>query len=245
MQAGGHQSVRGRTSAEPGRGPAPEILLRLARGYACIFWGIPLTLLLYLHRVRLGSPSRGLLQLPGYVLGVVLIYWGLLLLYSVGEISPLWLRRVRRAIASVFLMVYFAPFVYWWQRLPYETFFLINILLLAVCAMWLLMLVNGTIEELAGLRGWHALRNLAEISAWSVIFLMVLPFLALFLTSLASTVRFNGNLFAELAALQRRVPLWAAALPLVPCAATMTAAWRGKEHCLEAAVSPDGAHADQ
>lgn len=205
-------------------------LLRVARGFNCVFWGIPLTLLLFFNAIRF--PFWAAMPLPPYVLGVLVIYGGLILLHAAGRLTPRWAGLLRAGFAALFLHIYFAPFVCWWQRLPHVPFFLVNVICLFLCTMWLLLVINRLAGELACALDDTGFCLETEICGWSLILLLLLPFLAVFLFSLQAALRHQSDLHAELFQLVRLVPRWALALCLVPFALSMAVAWKAKERCL-------------
>ena len=87
-----------------------EALLRVARGFACIFWGIPLSLWLLSRAqdVRLVSSIR----LPAYVVGVFLMCLGAVFLQRAGSLSDRWASRARQALFLFLVEVYLRSFCF-------------------------------------------------------------------------------------------------------------------------------------
>jgi hypothetical protein len=209
---------------------SPSQLLRVARAFACIFWGIPLGLLLFFNALRFYFWSR--IPLPPYVIGIVLVYIGTIYLYMAGRITPNWIKRVKRTLFVLFLHVYFAPFVYWWQRVPDNRFFTTNVLGLVFCSLWILLLINQLVGELARALGDRTFRVEASVCGWGVIVLLMVPFLLSVAYAFVAADRHEASLQGLLLFMYRNMPSWLTVLFLLPFTMTMACSWKAKESCL-------------
>ncbi len=209
----------------------PEQLLRIAKGFSRVFWGIPITILLFIeipdtqfiHQIRL----------PTYVLGVILMYSGFSLFKRVKSASARWRSLLRFGVSMLFLQVYFAPFVYWWRNNSFSDYHLYNILMLIGCMMILLIVINRMTGELGDQVKDRVFRIESNLCVIAVILLMVLPFAAIAGYSILGTFRFGTSLHMELVHTHRGLANWIHALFLMPITFTMIVSWKAKELCLE------------
>jgi hypothetical protein len=206
------------------------VLIRAARGFSCIFWGIPLGLLLFSGALDVRVFPR--LRMPAYVFGVFVIYCGLMFLQRTGPLSAHWARRVREAMFVLLIQVYLAPFVFWWKQMPHMPYYIANLLGLLLCTALGLFLVNLLAGELG--RALHDRAFLVEsrVSAWVSALFMLIPVLGSVLDSIHATLQFEAILNLDLAGSSFVLPRWVYALSLLPFTLTMAIAWKAKERCL-------------
>ncbi|MBP7830859.1 MAG: hypothetical protein KA248_13185, partial [Kiritimatiellae bacterium] len=134
-----------------GASPGPGILLRMARGFSCIFWGIPLALLMFSGALDLRVTPR--LRIPTFVLGLILVFAGILQLNRAPNLTPRWAGRIRHAQVTLLILVYLSPFVYWWRAMPHVAYYGVNMLAIVVTAMGGLLALNRLAEETGRLFG--------------------------------------------------------------------------------------------
>ena len=212
------------------------MLLRLARGLLCIFWGIPLSLLMFFGTMELRLASW--LRVPAFVFGLVLVFCGVFQLGRVRTLTPRWARRTREAQFILLILVYLSPFVYWWRAMPHVPYYCANVLAIVVVAMWGFLAVNRLAAEIGAWFGEPAFVIEARLSGWlAVVFLLVPGTIAVLRTILATTSFENSGL-ATLVLVPYLVPRWMYALALLPFTMTMMMVWRAKELCLRAMCGP-------
>jgi hypothetical protein len=203
--------------------------MRIARGFTGIFWGMLLGLLLFSKALRL---QWNHIPIPSYILGVLLVFAGMLSLHTVSSLPGSWRRHVRMALVVLLLHAYFAPFVYWWQQIPDVSYFMLNVMILLFCSMWLLLLLNQLVLELSRALENNSLRMEAELCGWSVVFLLLLPYVFFVVYPTVAALRHDSSVFFELAQLIQRLPRWLLILSLLPFTLTMAVCWKTKEYCL-------------
>jgi len=207
----------------------PAQTLCLAKGFSRIFWGVFIMVGLFLSQAGL-EIFHGI-RIPAYVLGAGLIGWGLWLLQSAGPATPSWQRRTRLALGLVFLIIYFAPFIAWWQARPYENLFLVNVLGLLLTGMGIILLVNLLSAETFGLFAERGSRVESQVFAAGVVILMIAPFLIGLLFALVASMRYATMFAEEIWLVIDRVPVWLYVATTLPCSLTMVAAWKAKATC--------------
>lgn len=210
---------------------SPDTLVKVARGFSCVFWGIPISLLMFFGTLDLGPFDR--FRMPAYVLGVFVIYCGVLLFHRAGSLGDAWRRRIRQAVMVLLLEVYLAPFVYWWKQRPDEAYYAANVLALMLVTTWGLFLIN----RLAGDTG-RALHNSSffietRLSGWIVLGCMAMPIGYALVASAHSFLEFGDTGILSVPFSQVDFPPWVFAVALLPFTLTMAIAWKAKEHCLE------------
>lgn len=210
---------------------SPAQILCLAKGFSRIFWGVFLMVGLLLSRAGL-EIFHGV-RIPAYVLGAGLIGWGLWLLQSASPAGRSWQRRTRMALGLVFLIIYFAPFIGWWQAMPYENLFLVNVLGLLLTGMGIILLVNLLAAETFGLFEERGRRVESQVFAFGVVILMIAPFLIGLLFALVASMRYNSTFAEEIWLTINRVPTWLYVATTLPCSLTMVASWKAKAICYQ------------
>src|SRR5436309_2684633 len=110
-------------------------LVRMTRGFSCVFWGLPTAMLfciqLLISKIVVSDPfTRSSLEhlyffLFFAVLGIVC--YGTLSLAQVTGVGPGWRRWARICLVCSGLNLYFSPFLYWWQALPDEPRYTLNV----------------------------------------------------------------------------------------------------------------------
>lgn len=207
------------------------LLIRAARGFSCIFWGIPLSVVLFAR----GLDIRLLygVRIPAYILGVLLMYTGVIFLQRLGPISPGWQTRVREALLVLLIEVYLAPFVYWWRQMPSVIYYVANVVGLILITAWGLYLVNRISGELAKIVHNTTFFIESQISGWlSVVFILV-PTVQSVLTSITRAIEADALKYFDFSSLFRNTPKWIYAMALLPFTLSMAVTWKAKERCLE------------
>lgn len=223
-------SFAGETSGLANMALTPDILLRIARGFSCFFWGLPLGLMLFSGALTL-SVLR-VFRLPAYVVGVVVAYCGVIFLQRTGALTRLWRRRVRAAALLLLVQVYLAPFLYWWREMPTQTYYMVNVVLLLLCAAWSVFTVNMLAAELARVLHDRVFRVESQLSAWISFAFMLVPALDTALISLALRGRTAGLVYAESSFALFNLPFWVSALVVLPFSLTMAVSWKAKESAI-------------
>lgn len=219
----------------PDSAPNTELLRslgRLVRGLSALFWGLPIALIVCFHTAKADS-----LQVFGVVPALVstgLLAYGLWQLGDFQKQERVWRAALDRARILSLVNFGLSPFLYWWNKVPYNTFFLVMVTLLCVSALFFLGSVNLVLRRLGAMLPDESLR------------LETRQFTTLNLNLLAATLLIAA---AYLVASQLRViPFWLGTtltvmehgslwlligLVLLPLAMTMALLWKTKEVILE------------
>lgn len=207
--------------------------LRVARGFSCVLWSIPLGLFLSTGAVDLAASRY--FRLPTYIFAVILFLWGLILLHRVPRISRRWNRYLRQGFMLVLLLIYFAPFIHWWSLHPQTNHFMINVFGMALATAWLLWMINRLSGEVAAALQNRILLIESRLCGWAVGTFMITPMLLYFTYALIEAARRNVSLYWIILDL-RHFPLatFILALLLLPLTLTIAIAWKTKEQALRA-----------
>lgn len=225
----------GETAPHPARrvnlAISADALLRAARGFSCIFWGIPLSILLYSGMLDVRIPP--LLRLPTYVVGVFVVYCGVILLQRAGPLSALWPHRVREALFLLLLEVYLAPFVYWWRQMPSVPYYVANVVGMVFCTAAGLFVLNMLAADLAKSLHDQVLHAEARVSSWLSLVFMIIPAVDAVIRSIRSVFEAGSMMFMETFPIPPEMPRWMYAVALIPFTLTMAVAWKAKELSLK------------
>ena len=138
-----------------------ELLRRLGkvvRGLSALFWGLPLTLLVYMLTARTDLFSLGHFAILPPVLVSALLLYGLSQISQFQQQERIWHSTVERARLFGIVNLGLSPFLYWWHRLPYIQLYFAAVLLLAVSSLTFLFILNRVLERLAAMLPDETLR---------------------------------------------------------------------------------------
>lgn len=146
-------------------------LVRLTRGFSCVFWALPLAVLfciqLLISAMAVADPfiRSSLADLYFFLFCAVLAiacigtYW----FSRVEGVGERWRQRARICLACALLTLYFSPFLYWWQAFPEKAFYTLNLFGLILSAIVLLVSLNLLCVELGRFYGDHSLRRESKL----------------------------------------------------------------------------------
>ncbi len=209
---------------------SPDILTGMARGFSCLFWGLPISLLLFFGTLELRVLPRW--RIPAYVLGVIIIFYGLLLLQRAGPLTVRWSRRLFTALILVLIQVYMVPFVYWWRQMPHVPYLIANMALLIICTTWVLFVINRLAGEIAKILHDVTFFMETQLSGWAAIIFILIP--AGYFIYQAVQRNYNDAGFISLSPFlwPIKTPDWFFISALLPFTLTMAIVWKAKEKCL-------------
>lgn len=212
----------------------PSRLLRMSRGFSCLFWSLPL--FSAAHGMALISllPPRGMFAV--LLAPYVPLACGLWMLRAGGGLTPRWGAKVGRVTWLALVAVYLCPFWVWWTLAPLRLYFAANAAAHYLTMLGLLAELNGLAGECARGLGDVPLRREARAG-----FAMVLWLGGCTVGALAWLFHRSGLLEAGLPTVLARLadlPDEARYLFLLPYAMTAYVMWRAKETGFHHAVPP-------
>lgn len=209
----------------------------IASGFSRILWSIPAGLFFFTGVLEVAWARY--FHLPSYVLAAGLYYWGLAALHRLPAITPVFNRLVRSGILFAFLLVYFAPFVYWWRLQPTGDHFVVNVFALFMAITCILWNVNRLAEEVAKCLEDRVFQIEARLCGWSVIALMGAPMAVYFAYGTIRARLLDVPLYVFIENL-RFMPLahWIFAGFLLPLTLTLAISWKTQRRALQCVTHP-------
>ena len=217
--------------------PAPNAELlrslgRLVRGLSALFWGLPITLIVCFHTAKAESLKTFGIVPPLVATG--LLAYGLWQLGDFQKQERVWRTALDRAQLLSLFNFGLSPFLYWWNKVPANSFFLVMVLLMSISSLLFLGSVNLVLRRLGAMLPDEALR--LETKQFTTLNLNLL--LATFLLALAyiGLGQFHTLPFwlGVIVSVMERSSLWfLIVLVLLPLAMTMALLWKTKEVILD------------
>jgi uncharacterized membrane protein len=217
--------------------PAPNTELlrslgRLVRGLSALFWGLPIALIVCFYTAKADSlKSFGIV--PPLVTTALLAYG----LWQMGDFQKqerVWRAALDRARLLSLLNFGLSPFLYWWNRIPANTFFLVMVTLMAVSALLFLGSVNLVLRRLGAMLPDEALRlEIRQFTALNLNLLFATFVLALLYVGLGHFDTLPFWLGVALSVAERGGLWFLILLVLLPLAMTMALLWKTKEVILD------------
>jgi hypothetical protein len=217
--------------------PAPNAELlrslgRLVRGLSALFWGLPITLIVCFYTAKTESLKPLGIVPPLATTG--LLAYGLWQLGDFQKQERVWRAALDRARVLSLINFGLSPFLYWWNKIPANTFFLTMVLLMALSALVFLGSLNLVLRRLGAMLPDEALR--LETRQFTTLNLNLL-FATLVLVLLYVGIGQIQPLplwLGVVAAVMERGSLWfLILLVLLPLAMTMALIWKTKEVILD------------
>jgi hypothetical protein len=217
--------------------PAPNAELlrslgRLVRGLSALFWGLPITLIVCVYTTKAES-----LKTFGFVPPMVttgLLVYGLWQLGDFQKQERVWRTALDRARVLSLINFGFSPFIYWWNRVPNNTFFLLIVLLMGLSALLFLVSLNLVLRRLGAMLPDESLRlETKQFTALNLNLLLATFLLVVLYLALAQMRELPPWLFLAVAVLERGSTWFLILLVLLPLAMTMALLWKTKEVILE------------
>ena len=205
---------------------------RLVRGLSALFWGLPLALIVCFHTAKADS-------LRAYGVVPPLVATGLLVfgLWQLGDFQKqerVWRAALDRARVVSLVNFGLSPFLYWWNKIPTNVFFLTMVTLLAASALVFLGCLNLVLRRLGAMLPDEGLRletrQFTALNLNLLLFTILLSFIYLVLAQFRELPLWLGSIAAVL----DRGSFWfLILLVLLPLAMTMALLWKTKEVILE------------
>ena len=215
----------------PDATPNAELLAalgRLVRGLSALFWGLPIALVTCVYTVK-GEWLRPLHVLPA-VLTTGLLFYGVDLLGTFQKQEHAWRVTLDRARTFALINVGLAPFLYWWNKVPNQPFYLTAVQALALSGLLFLYALNPVLKRLAALLPDETLRQEARLFTTlnRCLLLLTLTLLAFHFGS--SHLDTLPQFVIDARFVLNEASVWLAlVLVLLPAAITMAMIWKTKE----------------
>src|ERR1017187_1248660 len=141
--------------------PAPNAELlrslgRLVRGLSALFWGLPITLIVCFHTAKAESLKSFGIVPPLMTTG--LLAYGLWQLGDFQKQERVWRSALDRARLFSLINFGLSPFLFWWNKLPNNMFFLAMVTVLTLSALIFLGSLNLVLRRLGAMLPDEGLR---------------------------------------------------------------------------------------
>ena len=217
--------------------PAPNAELlrslgRLVRGLSALFWGLPIALVVCFLTAKADSlKSFGIV--PPLVSTGLLVY-GLWQLGDFQKQERVWRTALDRARLFSLINFGLSPFLYWWNKLPTNTFFLAMVTVLGLSALLFLGSLNLVLRRLGAMLPDEALRlDTTQFTALNLNLVFVTFAFALVYVGLGQFPTLPLWLGVVVGMMERGSLLFLILLVLLPLAMTMALLWKTKEVILD------------
>jgi hypothetical protein len=217
--------------------PAPNAELlrslgRLVRGLSALFWGLPITLIVCFHTAKADSLKSFGIVPPLVTTG--LLAYGLWQMGDFQKQERVWRTALDRARLLSLFNLGLSPFLYWWNKVPANTFFLVMVLLMVMCALLFLGSVNLVLRRLGAMLPDEALRHeTRQFTALNLNLLFATFVLALVYVGLGHFSELPFWLGVAMSVVERGGLWFLILLVLLPLAMTMALLWKTKEVILD------------
>ena len=216
---------------------------RLVRGLSALFWGLPLTLLVYIQTARTDffDALGAFAILPPIFVSGLLIY-GLAQIGKFQTQERIWQTIVERAKIFGIVNLGLAPFLFWWHRFPFVELYNLAIILLGGSSLLFLFILNRVLQRLAAMLPDETLRLETKLfTTFNRRMLLAIPILLL----VYFAIGFISPLPDFLSFILERTDadghgLWLVMfLILMPLAMTMALIWKIKEVVFSSILETD------
>jgi len=213
----------------------PELmhsLGRLVRGLSALFWGLPVTLVVCFHTAK-AEALKWFYVLPALACTGLLLY-GLWQLGSFQKQERVWRSALDWARILGLVNFGLSPFLFWWNRVPTNLFFLAMVITMMLTSLLFLGSLNLVLQRLGAMLPDEALRlEIKQFTALNLNLLgatLILGCCYLVLTRLENLPMY---LQAVVIVLDRGSYWLLVLLVLLPMAMTMALIWKTKEVILD------------
>jgi hypothetical protein len=217
--------------------PAPNAELlrslgRLVRGLSALFWGLPITLIVCFHTAKAESLKTFGIVPPLVTTG--LLAYGLWQLGDFQRQERVWRTALDRAQLLSLFNFGLSPFLYWWNKVPTNSFFLVMVMLMSISALFFLGSVNLVLRRLGAMLPDEALRlETKQFTTLNLNLLLATFLLALAYVGLGQFHTLPLWLGIIVSAMERSSLWFLIVLVLLPLAMTMALLWKTKEVILD------------
>ena len=215
----------------PDTPPNPELLCalgKLVRGLSALFWGLPAALIICVG-TAVGGWFRAFSIAPA-MLTTGLILYGLWQIGAFQKQERPWRLALDRARLVALVNFGLSPFLYWWNRMPDNSFFTTVVGLLAVTSLLFLFNLNLVIARLGEMIPDETLRQetrqFTVVNRSLLVLLLVIASCYVFLLQMPNLPSSLINILIRLQHIGQPAVML---LVLLPLSLTMSLLWKTKE----------------
>jgi hypothetical protein len=216
---------------DPAKADLMRALGRLVRGLSTLFWSLPLALAADMETAR--SDWLGSFGALGFAPAMILsglLWHGLRQLHDFQRQERVWQQSLHGAEAFAIVNIGLTPFLFWWHRFPFVSFYFVCVNFLVVSGYLFLIQLNQVLRRLTAMLPDQTLRletrTFVTLNTWMLA--AALGSLATYfaLTDFQGAPHPIGRHFLDLPLLGEWLVLF---LTLMPAAVTLALLWKIKE----------------
>jgi len=149
-------------------------LRSLVRGLSALFWGLPAALVV---AAQTGKGDWKILGVAPIICVTLLLLYGVILLGKFQPQERIWTTALERARLVAIINVGLAPFLFFWSKMPGNTFFAIMVEVMFLTMLAFLFLLNAVLARLAAMLPDETLRSETKLFTRlnQTILLVVIP----------------------------------------------------------------------
>ncbi len=222
-------------SSQPTESAAKAELLRrlgrLVRGLSALFWGLPLTLLVYIQTARTDFfDAMGAFAILPPVFASGLLVYGLVQIGHFQSQERIWQSIVERAKIIGIVNLGLSPFLFWWHRFPFVELYNLALILLGGSSLLFIFILNRVLHRLAAMLPDETLRLETKLfTTFNRRMLLAIPSLLVAYYALGF-ISHTPDLLSFILGHVEAQGLWLVMfLILMPLAMTMALIWKIKE----------------
>lgn len=201
---------------------------KLVRGLSALFWGLPLTLIICV-RTAVADRLRNPEILPP-ILATCLLFYGLVLLGDFQKQERIWRQALDRAKTLAVVNIGLSPFVFWWNKIPGESFYTFGVAALMLSGLVFVFNLNHVLQRLAAMLPDETVRlETRFFGAMNLNILCALVGLSALYLILQQIDTLPDFLVSILKAMELSRVWLSLFMILLPTAMTMTLIWKIKE----------------
>lgn len=239
----GRRSVaRSLPMSDPAKAELLRSLGRLLRGLTALFWGLPLTLLVYAQTAHTGwLDALGWFAIVPALLSTGLLWHGLHLMGDFQKQERVWIRALEQGQLLALTNLGLCPFLFWWHRLPSVPLYGIAVLLLTISSLAFLYHFNYLLQRLAAMLPDETLRHETRVfGSFNRVLILVAPLLFSAYFAASRLPALPEVMVRLLTLLEPPFGLWMILfLLLMPLAMTLALIWKIKETIFASVFGPE------
>jgi len=213
---------------------------RLVRGLSALFWGLPVALIVCFYTSTAeGLRSYGIV--PPLAATALLVY-GLWQLGGFQKQERVWRNALDRARVLSLINFGLSPFLYWWNRIPSQRFFLAAVVVMALSGLLFLGSINLLLKRLGAMLPDESLRLDTKQFTTLNINLLCGTFIAALIYLGLGQFHIRPMWLGIFSTIMERGGFWllVVLVLLPPLAMTMALLWKTKEVILDSIFSAKG-----
>jgi len=213
---------------------------RLVRGLSALFWGLPVALIVCFYTSTAEGPKAYAIVPPLAVTG--LLVYGLWQLGGFQKQERVWRNALERARVLGLINFGLSPFLYWWNRIPSQRFFLSAVVVMTLSGLLFLGSINLLLKRLGAMLPDESLRLDTKQFTTLNINLLCGTFIAALIYLGLGQFHIMPPWLGIVATIIERGGFWllVVLVLLPPLAMTMALLWKTKEVILDSIFSAKG-----